>query len=68
VSDAGRQRESRSVHPENAQPSSFTRFESESNATEHKLVHSLKQYLPKNRTELGMEIEFSEEQLENALS
>jgi hypothetical protein len=68
VSDAGRQREIRRPQCENAETSIFSRFELDSNVTEHSFKHSEKQSVPSKRTVFGMQIEFSEEQYENEFS
>jgi hypothetical protein len=68
VSDAGRQSDSRTIHPEKASRSIVSRLDSDSKTTEHKLEQEEKQQIFSIRTVLGITIDFSEVQLRNAPS
>jgi hypothetical protein len=66
VTDAGRQRESRAVHSENAPHSMTSNSDSETNVTELKLEHPQKLFVFNIRTILGIVIDFRHAQFSNA--
>jgi hypothetical protein len=65
-SDAGRQIDSSDLHRLNNPRPILSRFEPDSKTTEQRLEHDPKQCPPIERTDLGMQIDFSDEQLAKA--
>jgi hypothetical protein len=65
-SDAGRQIDSSDMHPPNDPRPIVSRSESDSKTREHRLEQDRKHCSPSERTDFGMQIDFSDEQLAKA--